>query len=707
MMPMMVPTTQMMPMMNQNDNRPRLKKSPMQEMDAKDKKGESFPPTTVFVGNITERASDVMVRQLLAKCGPVNNWKRVQGASGKLQAFGFCEYSNPESTLRAIRLLHDLQIADKKLVVKVDAKTKDLLEEYKSKKREKSGQAPPEDDSKETLDEDTLKQDEFAINAVKAVLREHEHELSKPAESETEWKKKQTYNREKKDKDEKDDRRGTTLDDVDMEEEKKNLIHREIRSFRNTYKEDQMDREQRDREQERSRERRREQRERQERLRERERRLHRSESRSRSRSPSRQRTRSRSRYRSRSRSRSRERSRTDRDKEYEDKENLEEMHERRKLERKLREKEASYQERLKNWETRERKKERDLERTREKEAERKQEEMHEARRLKEFLEDYDDDRDDPKYYKGSALSKRLKDREKEIDADNRDRQREKEELEEIKMRLMEEGAEDVDGEIEKLEQEREEHMRPRLVLVPSPITDTKPLKAEVAELNVQEGIIFPAPPFHVDEKSQTQSDDDDEGDDNDNDVNMDHVVYNNSHDDTVENQNEDKHENHDLSGKKKKLTVSDVFSRDGDESAEQAPKKRKLVPLDYSPREQLAVQKPLSAEEKKKHIKNLIEKIPTQKEELFQYQVDWTIVDSSLMERRIKPWINKKIVEYIGEEEQTLVEFICQKVMAHSSPKEILQDVSMVLDEEAEVFVVKMWRLLIYEIEAKKHGLVK
>jgi len=28
-----------------------------------------------------------------------------------------------------------------------------------------------------------------------------------------------------------------------------------------------------------------------------------------------------------------------------------------------------------------------------------------------------------------------------------------------------------------------------------------------------------------------------------------------------------------------------------------------------------------------------------------------------------------------------------------------------VLDDEAEVFVVKMWRLLVYEIEAKKIGL--
>jgi hypothetical protein len=32
-------------------------------------------------------------------------------------AFGFCEYENPEGTLRCIRLLNGLQIQDKKLVV--------------------------------------------------------------------------------------------------------------------------------------------------------------------------------------------------------------------------------------------------------------------------------------------------------------------------------------------------------------------------------------------------------------------------------------------------------------------------------------------------------------------------------------------------------------------------------------------------------------
>lgn len=114
------------------------------------------PPVTVFVGNITERAPDILVRQMLHSCGQLIAWKRVQGASGKLQAFGFCEFSNPDSGLRAIRLLHDFQLGDKKLVVKVDAKTKNIMFRFKGdKKRELRGEeaAPPAPEG--TEEEDT------------------------------------------------------------------------------------------------------------------------------------------------------------------------------------------------------------------------------------------------------------------------------------------------------------------------------------------------------------------------------------------------------------------------------------------------------------------------------------------------------------------------------------------------------------------------
>jgi len=171
--------------------------------------------------------------------------------------------------------------------------------------------------------------------------------------------------------------------------------------------------------------------------------------------------------------------------------------------------------------------------------------------------------------------------------------------------------------------------------------------------------------------------------------------------------------------KRKKLSVSDVFNANEDDDILRA-KKRKLPTLIddntdsnlSTPSAKTAISgggdtKTLTSEEKRKQIKALIEKIPTSKEELFKYEIDWSLVDNTLMERRIRPWINKKIAEYIGEEELALLDFICNKLQSKSSAQSILDDVAMVLDEEAEVFVVKMWRLLIYEIEAKKLGLGK
>lgn len=56
------------------------------------------------------------------------------------------------------------------------------------------------------------------------------------------------------------------------------------------------------------------------------------------------------------------------------------------------------------------------------------------------------------------------------------------------------------------------------------------------------------------------------------------------------------------------------------------------------------------------------------------------------MERKIRPWINKKIIEYIGEPEPTLVDFICSKVLAGSAPQGVLDDVQMVSVLQLSVF---------------------
>ena len=144
----------------------------------------SGPSITVFVGSITDRASDILVRQMLSKCGNVNIWKRVQGANGKLQAFGFCDYADPESAMRAIRVLHDFEIADKKLVVKADAKAKEKLDDYVKLKNGSSS-------SEESADEATKKEDEEIKNQIISLLREHEIELNRdPDSSKGEWQQK-------------------------------------------------------------------------------------------------------------------------------------------------------------------------------------------------------------------------------------------------------------------------------------------------------------------------------------------------------------------------------------------------------------------------------------------------------------------------------------------------------------------------------------
>lgn len=48
------------------------------------------------------------------------------------------------------------------------------------------------------------------------------------------------------------------------------------------------------------------------------------------------------------------------------------------------------------------------------------------------------------------------------------------------------------------------------------------------------------------------------------------------------------------------------------------------------------------------------------------------------MKERIKPWVDKKIITYLGEAEATLSNFICEQVLEHKPPGKILADVALV-----------------------------
>eukprot|EP01039_Chlorochromonas_danica_P007117 gene7117-7869_t len=99
----------------------------------------------------------------------------------------------------------------------------------------------------------------------------------------------------------------------------------------------------------------------------------------------------------------------------------------------------------------------------------------------------------------------------------------------------------------------------------------------------------------------------------------------------------------------------------------------------------------------KRSLEQIVDQIPTEKEALFAFAVNWDVLDRHDVVRSVlKAWIVKKIVQYLGEEEESLTHFIVSKLSAHCSPLDLVQELSMVLDEDSDTFVCKLWRMVVY-----------
>ncbi|EIW72718.1 hypothetical protein TREMEDRAFT_13947, partial [Tremella mesenterica DSM 1558] len=100
--------------------------------------------TSVFVGSIAPGITDETLKELLNACGPLHELKRVVGATGKPQAFGFASFESPEVVMRCLRCLNGVELPDmspegrqqgkppKALLVKVDEKTREFLDEFEA-----------------------------------------------------------------------------------------------------------------------------------------------------------------------------------------------------------------------------------------------------------------------------------------------------------------------------------------------------------------------------------------------------------------------------------------------------------------------------------------------------------------------------------------------------------------------------------------------
>ncbi|KAH0837174.1 hypothetical protein AYO21_04632 [Fonsecaea monophora] len=151
-----------------------------------------------------------------------------------------------------------------------------------------------------------------------------------------------------------------------------------------------------------------------------------------------------------------------------------------------------------------------------------------------------------------------------------------------------------------------------------------------------------------------------------------------------------------------KRTVADVEGLLEDEEEEsKAGTRRTLIPIEYD----ASTTAGMSEEERAQAARQLAADIPNDKDGLWTWDVKWEFVDESIIEERLKPFVEKKIVEYLGVQEQMLVDVVVDALRSRGKPQDLVGELEGALDEEAEVLVRKLWRMLIFFSESEKRGL--
>lgn len=90
--------------------------------------------------------------------------------------------------------------------------------------------------------------------------------------------------------------------------------------------------------------------------------------------------------------------------------------------------------------------------------------------------------------------------------------------------------------------------------------------------------------------------------------------------------------------------------------------------------------------------------MPKKKEEIFAHQLKWqSLFDHNIIEQICRPWIAKKIREYMGAEEPMMINIVIKLLKQKCTETQLLNKIQNILDEASEEFVEKLWRVLVFE----------
>jgi hypothetical protein len=117
-------------------------------------------------------------------------------------------------------------------------------------------------------------------------------------------------------------------------------------------------------------------------------------------------------------------------------------------------------------------------------------------------------------------------------------------------------------------------------------------------------------------------------------------------------------------------TVAEVEGLLEDEEDADTSAKRTLIPIKF---DSAADAMGLTEEERKQAARQLAADIPSDKEGLWNWPVKWEFVDETILGEQLKPFVEKKIMEYLGVQEQMLVDVVEDQIRKRSSPDALVE----------------------------------
>lgn len=148
-------------------------------------------------------------------------------------------------------------------------------------------------------------------------------------------------------------------------------------------------------------------------------------------------------------------------------------------------------------------------------------------------------------------------------------------------------------------------------------------------------------------------------------------------------------------------TMAEVEGLLDDEEQDQTTK-RQLIPIKFEP---IADAKTMTEEEIQTAVKSLAQEIPATQEGLWSWDVKWDYLEDSIIVEKLRPFIEKKVVEYLGVQEQLLVDVVEEHLRKHGKPAELAEELEGPLEDDAIDLVKKLWRMVIFFTESEKRGL--